>query len=194
MSLSAALQAFAAVFPAELPDKTMVATVVLVTRHHRPFAVWCGAATAFVLHVVVAVAAGRLLTLLPDLVVALATATLFAVGAVVLWREAASNEVALARSEPTTPSRPWSAFANSFAVVGLAEWGDLTQLATAGMAASTGAPVAVGIGALVALWTVAGLAAVLGRSLVAWLPIHVLQRIAAVVFAVLALLALLSAR
>jgi putative Ca2+/H+ antiporter (TMEM165/GDT1 family) len=191
-SVGAAAQAFAAVFPAELPDKTMVATVVLVTRHHRPLAVWGGAAAAFTLHVVVAVTAGRLLTLLPDLVVTVATVALFAVGAVILWRQADSNAQALATGEVTPPSTARRAFANSFAVIGLAEWGDLTQLATAGVAASTGAPVAAAVGALAALWTVAGIAVVVGRSLVARLPIHTLQRVAAVVFALLAVLTALN--
>ena len=40
MSLDAILRAFATVFPAELPDKSMFATIVLVTRYHRPLWVW----------------------------------------------------------------------------------------------------------------------------------------------------------
>ena len=54
------LRALVTVFLAELPDKTMFATVVLVARYHRPWSVWLGAGTAFALHVIVAVAAGRL--------------------------------------------------------------------------------------------------------------------------------------
>ena len=57
MSFRALLQAFATVFPAELPDKTMIATIVLVTRYRRPGWVWVGAVCAFAVHVVVAVAA-----------------------------------------------------------------------------------------------------------------------------------------
>jgi putative Ca2+/H+ antiporter (TMEM165/GDT1 family) len=45
--LSAFLTAFGAVFLAELPDKTMFASVVLTTRYKRPFAVWVGAVSAF---------------------------------------------------------------------------------------------------------------------------------------------------
>src|SRR5262245_27464139 len=178
MDLSAALKAFAAVFPAELPDKTMIATVVLVARYQRPFPVWVGAAAAFTVHVVLAVAAGQLLSLLPDTAVVIATAVLFTVGAVVLWREASKDDdafvaedddaiesangpvVAAARSD-------WSVIAAAIGVIVLAEWGDLTQLATAGIAASTGRPVEVAIGALLALWAVAGIAAALGRTIAA---------------------------
>lgn len=198
MDLSAALKAFLAVFPAELPDKTMIATVVLVTRYQRPLPVWCGAAAAFAVHVVVAVVAGGLLTLLPETVVKVATALLFAVGAVVLWRSASAaasgddDEAALAAAGPAGPTTARAAALGSFGVILLAEWGDLTQFATAGVAASTGEPVAVAIGALLALWAVAGLAVTVGRTLARRLPIHALQRAAAGVFAVLALSVLWS--
>jgi Ca2+/H+ antiporter, TMEM165/GDT1 family len=86
MDIAAALRAFAAVFPAELPDKTMIATVVLVAHHRRALPVWCGAAAAFTVHVTLAVIAGRAVSLLPATPVRLVTATLFAAGAVLLWR------------------------------------------------------------------------------------------------------------
>ena len=199
MDLGAALKAFAAVFPAELPDKTMIATVVLVARYRRPLLVWLGAAAAFTVHVVIAVAAGQLLSLLPDAVVTVATATLFFVGAVVLWRESRQadkpddedHQVADAHDGDASAGRSdMSVVAASFGVIVLAEWGDLTQLATAGIAASTGEPVAVAIGALLALWSVAGLAAALGRTIAARLPVNRLQRGAAFVFGGLALLTL----
>lgn len=200
MDVSAALRAFAAVFPAELPDKTMVATIVLVARYQQPFAVWAGAAAAFAVHVVVAVAAGSALTLLPENVVTVAIAGLFTVGAVLLWRSASSHareaetEVAEAEAEPGGSSEnetlPARAAAGTFAVIAVAEWGDLTQLATAGIAGSTGAPVAVAAGALLALWTVSALGATIGRGLVARLPLDKLQRGAACVFAALAVISL----
>ena len=78
--------AFATVFVAELPDKTMLATIVLSARFRRPLAVWIGAATALTIQMVIAAAAGHLLGLLPDRVVSAAVAVLFAVGAVILWQ------------------------------------------------------------------------------------------------------------
>jgi Ca2+/H+ antiporter, TMEM165/GDT1 family len=203
MDLSAALKAFAAVFPAELPDKTMIATVVLVARYQRPLPVWIGAAAAFTVHVVLAVAAGQLLSLLPETAVTVATALLFGVGAVVLWRESrgadkpddedhqmAEGDDGATGAGPGSGRSDLSVVTASFGVIVLAEWGDLTQLATAGIAASTGAPVAVAIGALAALWSVAGLAAGLGRTIAARLPVEKLQRAAAFIFAALALVTL----
>ena len=58
--------AFGTVFLAELPDKTMVASLVLTTRFRRPLAVWVGVSSAFVLHVVLAVSIGSLLRRLPE--------------------------------------------------------------------------------------------------------------------------------
>jgi putative Ca2+/H+ antiporter (TMEM165/GDT1 family) len=48
---------FAVIFVGELPDKTMVASLVMSTRG-RALAVWLGAAGAFVVHVVIATTLG----------------------------------------------------------------------------------------------------------------------------------------
>lgn len=182
-----ALRAFAAVFPAELPDKTMVASIVLVARYKHPLAVWCGAALAFTVHVVVAVAAGRLVSLLPETVVGIVVIALFTTGAVVLWRAGAHDDGEVAGAVPVRASTR-TAVIGSFGVIVLAEWGDLTQLATASLAATSTAPVAVGVGALAALWAVAAIAVTAGRHLVARVRLQVLHRVAAAVFAGLAVL------
>jgi putative Ca2+/H+ antiporter (TMEM165/GDT1 family) len=205
VSVATALQAFAVVFPAELPDKTMIASVVLVTKYRRPLAVWLGAAAAFTVHVTVAVTLGSFLGRLPKTPVELVVAGLFAVGAVVLFRESTKDQdintdididgsadpdptgtepAAVAGRVRTTPAR---VAATAFATVLLAEWGDLTQLATASLAARTNDPLGVGAGALVALWAVAAIAAVAGRALTRRVPTRLLHRVAAAVFAGLAL-------
>lgn len=186
MSTNALLQAFATVFPAELPDKTMIATIVLVTRYRRPGWVWVGAVAAFTIHVVVAVAAGSLLGLLPDVAVKLVVAALFLAGAVLLFRAARSAEDTDTDTD-VLASATWRAtVVGSFGLILLAEWGDLTQLATASLAAKSGDPVATGLGALVALAAVAGIAAAFGRQLVARVPIQKVNYVGATVFAGLA--------
>ena len=52
----------------------------------------------------------------------------------------------------------------AFVVIFVAEWGDLTQILTANLAAHYHDALSVGVGALLALWTVAGLAVVSGQS------------------------------
>ena len=69
MDVVVALTTFAVIFPAELPDKTFVATLVLSTRF-RPVLVWVGVVLAFLVQTTVAVTAGGLLGLLPERAVA----------------------------------------------------------------------------------------------------------------------------
>lgn len=187
MSIRALVQAFFTVFPAELPDKSMFATIVLVTRFRRPLWVWLGVVSAFSVHVAVAVAAGSLLGLLPDAVVQVAVALLFAVGSVVLLRAGLAEE-----EEPevgAVAERPsiGAALVGSFGVIALAEWGDLTQIATAGLAASSGEPVATALEAWLALASVAGIAVTFGRQLVRRVPIQRINLVGAAIFAALAL-------
>jgi putative Ca2+/H+ antiporter (TMEM165/GDT1 family) len=187
--LSVVLAAFILILPVELPDKTLFATLVLATRF-PPLPVFVGVGTAFGLQVVIAVTAGSLLSLLPDALVSGVVAVLFLIGAVLLWREARkgaedADAAALAR-ENTSFGR---AAAISFGVLFAAEWGDLSQLATAGLAARYAEPVSVFVGAWAALLVISGLAAFLGRKLADRLPVPLLHRIAAVLFVVFAAIA-----
>src|ERR1700678_3964384 len=82
---------FGVTFVAELPDKSMFASLVLGTRY-RPAYVWLGVAAAFAVHVILAVVAGGLLTLAPRSVVDFVTAALFLGGAVWMLRSAKEDE------------------------------------------------------------------------------------------------------
>ncbi|WP_448641986.1 TMEM165/GDT1 family protein [Geodermatophilus sp. URMC 63] len=190
--LSVVATAFALVLPVELPDKTLFASLVLATRF-APLPVFVGVGTAFGLQVAIAVTAGSLLSLLPQAVVTGVVAVLFLVGAVLLWRSAAEGpedggEAADAR-ERTSFLR---AAAISFGVLFAAEWGDLSQLATAGLAARFDAPLSVFVGAWAALLTVSGLAVFLGKTLADRLPVALIRRVAAVLFVVFALFAVVE--
>jgi putative Ca2+/H+ antiporter (TMEM165/GDT1 family) len=74
-------------------------------------------------------------------------------------------------------------------VLFLAEWGDLSQLLTAGLAARYNDPVSVFVGSLLALVTVAGLAVILGRTVLRFVRLSTIRRVGAVVCLVLACLA-----
>ena len=196
MDLAAVGAAFATVFVAELPDKTMLATIVLSARFKRPLAVWVGAALALTAQMVIAVVAGRLLDLLPDRPVKAAVAVLFAIGAVVLWRSSDDlAEDADVAEDPTLVARrlpAWRVSATVLGVVFLAEWGDLTQLATASLA-SNGEALSVFVGATAAMVTVAAIGVVAGQSLLRVLPERLLRKVAAVIFAALAVVAAVAA-
>jgi putative Ca2+/H+ antiporter (TMEM165/GDT1 family) len=189
VDLAVVATVFGVIFAAELPDKTMVATLVLSTRF-RPLYVWLGVAAAFFVQVSIAVAAGGLLSLAPERIVALLSAALFGFGAwLLLFGPDDDDEEAL----DVAPAGPLRSIATSFAVLFVSEWGDLSQLATAGFAARFGDPVSVFAGAFGALATVAALAVVVGRNLLRVIPVRVLRKVTGTVLAVLCLLALVSA-
>jgi putative Ca2+/H+ antiporter (TMEM165/GDT1 family) len=192
MNLAIAATVFAVIFPAELPDKTALASLVLGSRY-RPTYVFAGVAAAFALHVGLAIAAGSLLSLLPHRPLEILVAVLFAAGAVLLLRgrhEGAGDEhVELHGRDPGFWRVAWT----GFAVVLVAEFGDLTQIATATLAARFHDPVSVGIGAVLALWAVAGLAIVGGRGLLKLVPLAWITRVAAAIMLVMAGISVVAA-
>ena len=189
MSLTVVLTAFVLVLPVELPDKTLFASLVLATRYpHWP--VFVGVGAAFGLQVAIAVTAGSLLSLLPAALVSGVVAALFLVGAVILWRSAnAGPEEGEDVEDTRNGTSFWRTAAISFGVLFAAEWGDLSQLATAGLAARLDDPVSVFVGAWAALLTVAALAVFLGKKLADRLPIALIRRVAAGLFLVFAVVA-----
>ena len=167
MNLAVIGAVFAVIFVGELPDKTMVASLVMSTRG-RPLAVWLGAAGAFVVHVVIATTLGTVVFhLLAPRAVDAVVAVIFLAGAGLALSEAIRERRRKEHPEPppVPPSRPGRTAATSFAVTFAAEWGDLTQLLTANLAAHYHAPLSVATGAILALWAAAAIAVTGGRWL-----------------------------
>ena len=176
------LAVFPVIFIGELPDKTMFASLLLATRG-RPRQVWLGAAAAFVVHVVIATTAGvAVFALLPHRAVEGVVALLFAGGAAWAWREGPEEEERLVEVEASRHGVALTAFI----VIFLAEWGDLTQILTANLAARYHDAVSVGIGATLALWAVAGVAVVGGSTLLRVVDVTKVRRITAVALLALA--------
>jgi putative Ca2+/H+ antiporter (TMEM165/GDT1 family) len=194
VDLAVVLTTFVVIFPAELPDKSMFASLVLGTRF-RPLPVFCGVAAAFAVHVVIAVSIGGVFALLPERLVLFVVAALFAGGAalLLLGKDDEEEEGAAEASVAVADQRPVRVALASFGVVFLGEWGDITQITTANLAARYRDPVSVGVGALLALWSVAALAVTVGRGLVKRIPTRLIRRLTAVVLAVLAVLSLVEA-
>jgi Ca2+/H+ antiporter, TMEM165/GDT1 family len=179
------------VFPAELPDKTALASVILGSRY-RPVYVYTGVAAAFAVHVVLAIGAGSLLGLLPHRALSVIVAVLFGAGAVLLIRgRNEAGEVAKATAE--TPPTFLRVAATSFLVIFVAEFGDLTQVLIVNLAARYHDPLAVGLGALIALLAVAALAVAGGRGLLRLVPARTITLVGAAAMAVLAVINLVEA-
>lgn len=187
--------AFLLVLAVELPDKTLIATLILTTRY-RSAPVFTGVCVAFAVQCVIAVGFGTVLTLLPDRLVAGVVALLFGLGALLLLREGFAtqhdDDTDAARIGPPDVSFRRAAL-TSFGVLFAAEWGDASQLATAGLTARLHEPVAGGLGSWVALVAVAGVAVLLGSKIRQRLRPRLIQRVAGFLFAGFALFALWQA-
>ncbi|MFG2885820.1 TMEM165/GDT1 family protein [Streptomyces sp. NPDC048297] len=181
ISITVTALVFGVIFLAELPDKTALAGLVLGTRYRASY-VFAGVAAAFLLHVVLAVAAGSVLTLLPQQIVHAITGVLFLGGAAVLLMKKDEGEEEVRK--PADQSF-WKVSGAGFMLILVAEFGDLTQIMTANLAARYDDPISVGLGAVLGLWAVAGLGIVGGKALMKRVPLRLITQIAAVLMLVL---------
>ncbi len=191
MSLAIALAVFPVIFVGELPDKTMFASLMLASRG-RPASVWLGAAAAFLVHVVIATTVGvGLFKLLPHCAVEGFVTALFVLGAVMAFREAGKQDDGSALVAREVRSHKKVAV-TAFAVIFVAEWGDLTQILTANLAAHYHSAVSVGVGATLALWAVAAIAVVSGEGLVRRISVRRLRQLTGIILLVLAAITAIS--
>lgn len=191
MYFAAAATCFGLVFPAELPDKTALASLLLGSKY-RPGYVFTGVAAAFAVHVLLALIAGSLLTLLPHRILSIIVAVLFGVGAAALVRGRKDADETLKEDEETPPTFLRVAL-TSFLVIFLAEFGDLTQILIVNLAAKYHDPLPVGVGSWLALIGVAALALAGGRGLLRLIPARTITLIGAAAMAVLAVINIISA-
>ena len=193
MNVAVALTAFILILPVELPDKTFIATLVLATRY-RPLLVWIGVSAAFLVQTAIAVTLGGVLGRLPRTPVEVFAGLMFLVGAILLLHRAGDADFPHEETEHEYEDRThaglhgWRASGASFVVLFLAEWGDLSQLLTAGLVVKYHEPLSVGVGAWAALVCVSGLAALAGRSLLKWVRLSRLRRVGGVLCLLLAVL------
>ncbi|MGW3173200.1 TMEM165/GDT1 family protein [Streptomyces sp. NPDC001153] len=189
ISITVTALVFGVIFLAELPDKTALAGLVLGTRYRASY-VFAGVAAAFLLHVVLAVAAGSVLTLLPQRIVHAVTGVLFLGGAAMLLLHKGEDEEEI--KKPADQSF-WRVAGTGFMLILVAEFGDLTQIMTANLAARYNAPISVGLGAVLGLWAVAGLGIVGGKALMKKVPLRLITQIAALLMLALGVWSLYEA-
>lgn len=155
------LAAYAAVFLAEMVGDRSVYTVSALATRFRPAPVFCGIVLAFMGKMLAAVLFGRVIARLPAALVAGVSAATFLVTAVVLWQRRGEPVDA----EPLPPRRWKRGLAASFAAIFFSEWADVGQITAAVLAARLQAPLAVWVGATLALVTKGGVAVTLGWGL-----------------------------
>jgi len=191
MNWGLAFSIFGFIFVAELPDKTALASLILATRF-KPLVVFSGAALAFVIQSLVAISVGSLFSLLPEDIVHRIAGVLFLIFAFFMWRRNTSEEEKKAEKAERAEENLFKGVWASFIVVFLAEWGDLTQLATATLQAKYHDPLTIFVSATLALWAVAAIAIAIGNRASTVLNPEITKRVAAVIFAFLGLALLIG--
>lgn len=194
MDFSLILLAFGVIFISELPDKSMVASLILGTKFPSLY-VWIGISAAFLVHVLIAVTAGQVLTLLPHVLVESIVASLFLVGAALLFfgHHDIGPKDKNSQDKPEPSHGFWKVAATSFSVIFIGEWGDITQIVTANYTAQYHNPLAVAIGATLALWSVAGIAVIAGEKVLDRVPARLLQNIMVAILLIFAIVSFYSA-
>jgi len=167
---------FAIIFLAELPDKTMISSIIMGSKL-APWRVFLGASVAFLFQVVIAVSIGGLVSHIPREPLELGIGFGFLIGAGLIVKDMRSGEIdkeeALVRE--ISNEHFWSQVLVAFGVIFIAEFGDITQIATANLAAKTADPVSVGIGSLLGLWSVTGLGIYFGSTVLSKVPLKPVQ-------------------
>jgi len=183
----ALFSSFSLIALAEIGDKSQLVCMTLAARY-QPWPVLFGAIIAFALLNIIAVVFGAAAAhLLPETVILAVVGMMFLLFGIHALRSTDSHEDgALADKRGSH-----SLFFSTLLLITLAEFGDKTQLAVAGLGSTTD-PVAVWVGATLALALTSALGVWAGRAIMQRISISLLHRISGGLFIVLGLLALLG--
>jgi len=174
---------FALMFLLELPDKTMIATVVMSTRS-RPSSIVLGASSAFIVQMGIAVAAGGLISLLPVRAKDAVVAALFLGGAayLLLVRESSVEKEGEKEAQAERAATRMREILTAFTVIFIGEFGDLTQIQAANFSAKTHQPLEVFIAGSLALVGVSFLGAYGGKMLQRFVPLAKIRVLGGLIF------------
>jgi putative Ca2+/H+ antiporter (TMEM165/GDT1 family) len=187
------LSTYTVIFLAELPDKTIFATLIMATRKH-PVGVFVGVAGAFLFQSIIAVLFGSVFALLPPLFVKLVAIALFFGFAGSMWfrKDEEDEEEKKELLSKTKRASFWKSASAAFGVIFIAEWGDLTQIATAALQAKYHNPVTILVAATLALWSVTAIAVVIGHRMKNLIRPKLLRKFAALAFGLVGLVMLVE--
>ena len=182
-SLSVSLSAFTLIALAEIGDKSQLVCMTLATRH-RHWPVLLGATTAFLVLNTLAVLFGASVSgWVPERVMAGIVAILF--GAFGIHAFLSQEQL---ESQDFLEKPGHGIFFTTLFLILIAEFGDKTQIAVAGLAGSMAA-LPVWIGATVPLILVSALGVWAGRTILQRLPLRWLHRVGGGIFLVFAVAA-----
>ncbi len=168
---------FGVIFLAELPDKTAINCMLLGSKY-KPTPVFIGVALAFLIHMIVAVVFGGYVSALPKLWISLASAILFFIFSYLELRPKGPEKV----ENFEGAEGGFQIFLKSFLLIFFAEFGDLTQILTATMAAENARPLLTLVASTSALWLISLAAILSGKRVLGFFGQQKLARLAGVVF------------
>jgi len=195
MSATTLLGIVALMIALELPDKTMIATVVMSTKA-RPRNVAIGASAGFIVQMGIAVAAGSLLTLLPHTLKGIIVGLLFLGGAAYLLLVKEKEEIDEGKREAAAEhaSTTWREIITAFTVIFVGEFGDLTQIQAATLSGKYHQPLQVFLACSVAMVFVAVVGAFGGKALQRIVPLEKIRFVGGLIFLVLGIVTLVQLR
>jgi len=186
--LSVSGASFLLIFLAEFGDKSQLVCMTLAAKH-RHWPVLLGAVAAFAILNLLAVLFGAVVaSWIPEFWLALIVAGLFGFFGIqsLLMKDDDSED------ESTEVRSSHSLFITALLMIFVAEFGDKTQLAVAGLA-STYHGLPVWIGSTLALLATTALGVMVGQRLLKRLPLGLVHKFSGVLFLLLALVALYQA-
>ena len=182
-----ALTSFALIAAAEIGDKSQLVCMTLASRH-RAMPVLLGAIAAFAFLNTLAVVFGvAIASWLPEYIVALTVAFLFAAFGI------HSLRIKEADDDLDVKERSGHGiFFTTFLLITVAEFGDKTQLAVVALS-STAVPLAVWLGSTTALASTSALGILAGRTILQKVPLVLLHKISGTIFLLLSAFAVYRA-
>lgn len=182
----ALVSSFSLIGLAEIGDKSQLVCMTLAVRY-RAWPVLTGAIVAFALLNLAAVMFGAAAAhWLPQQAVVAIVGVLFLLFGFHAFRYSDDED-----TEPDVSRGAHGLFFSTLLLITLAEFGDKTQIAVAGLS-GTSDPYAVWLGATLALGCISALGVFAGRTVVQYVSVRLLHRISGVFFMLLGMLALLS--
>lgn len=182
-----AATSFVLIAAAEIGDKSQLVCMTLATRH-RATPVLIGAITAFAfLNSLAVIFGSAIANWFPDYIVSATVAFLFALFGIHSLRIEEDDEM-----EEVVEKSGHSIFFTTFLLITVAEFGDKTQLAVVALSSTT-LPIAVWIGATIALALTSTLGVIAGRTVLQKCPLTLLHKLSGALFLILAVLAAYNA-
>ena len=185
-SLEALFTSVAIVALAEIGDKTQLLSVALTARYRRPWPIIAGILVATLLNHALASAAGAWVSsVLGPLVLRWVVALSFL--AMSLW-------ILVPDKLDDVSARPgrFGVFGTTLVAFFIAEMGDKTQIATVALAAKYSAFYTIVAGTTAGMLVANVPVVLLGDRIAKLVPVHVVRKIAAVLFAILGVIALIA--